>query len=197
MCNQIISAGSFSSSERWKQVRPARSFGSSKALKPLVYQQSHAIQVLMKIDGGKYSMGGAIDVFDLAAGGQLIITPLYLVCVHPRSPKHALWSLPMREILFAEIATPEDEKNLRDFVEEEVYDRNVWVILSCCSSSQAAEEASRRASIISSGSGPINKKTGAFRSYIVQFTSERSAQRLQRVLHDMFELHSSRIAFKI
>jgi hypothetical protein len=44
-------------------------------------KQSHASLLLSKVERGRFSLGGARDVLDLLGGGQLILTPLLLICL--------------------------------------------------------------------------------------------------------------------
>jgi len=97
--------------QRSERVRPARRFGPDKALKELVFKQSHASQLLSKVQRGHLSLGGALDVLDLAGAAQLILTPLLLICVDPLQPHRALWTISMRHVLSAHI--PSDQERLR------------------------------------------------------------------------------------
>ena len=67
--------------QRADRVRPPRRFGPDRALRDLVLKQSHASQLLSKVERGRFTLGGARDVLDLLGGGQLILTPLLLICL--------------------------------------------------------------------------------------------------------------------
>jgi hypothetical protein len=83
-----------------------------QALKELVFKQSHASLLLSKVERGRFAFAGALDLLELSGGAQLIITPLMLICVDPQRTRHALWTLPMRLVLSAHMATSEERRAL-------------------------------------------------------------------------------------
>ena len=73
-----------------------------------MFKQSHASLLLSKVERGRFAFAGALDLLELSGGAQLIITPLMLICVDPQRTRHAMWTLHMRLVLSAQMATPEE-----------------------------------------------------------------------------------------
>ena len=102
--------------QRSQRVRPPRHFGPDKALKDLVFKQSHASQLLSKVDRGRLTLGGALDLLDLSGGAQLLVTPLLLICIDPHEPRRSLWTVSMRHVLSAHIPSQDERVELSHLI---------------------------------------------------------------------------------
>ena len=89
----------------------------SQALKELVFKQSHASLLLSKVERGQLALGGAIDVLELCSGGQLVLTPIYIICLDPVRPRQALWKVAMRHVISVHIASEQDRASMCEMIQ--------------------------------------------------------------------------------
>jgi len=179
----MVSVGG-GSTVRWQRIRPPRAFGHDSVLRPLVYKESHASQLLARVDGGRFAGYGAVDYFELWGGGHLIVTPLYLVCMEARNTRKALWSVPVREVLCTE-HVPEEERfylhaddvfecSTPHEVPPAVYCRSGSLLAITCMSS--AEDMAR-----------VRRGRSVLKTYYVLCTTDGTMRRLQRKLAAVFD----------
>ena len=88
-----------------------------QALKELVFKQSHASLLLSKVERGQLALGGAIDVLELCSGGQLVLTPIYIICLDPVRPRQALWKVAMRHVISVHIASEQDRASMCEMIQ--------------------------------------------------------------------------------
>ena len=137
---------------------------------------------MSKVDRGRLTLGGALDLIDLCGGAQLILTPLVLICVDPKHPRRALWTVSMRHILSAHvppvgqraqlIAQLHADQPLMDA--DRCLDEGLVVLVTCCCQQGAcSSDPDSHLRVVHSGS---------ISTFLLICASSRAAQRLQRSL---------------
>mmetsp|Transcript_27596 Transcript_27596/g.43090 ORF Transcript_27596/g.43090 Transcript_27596/m.43090 type:complete len:310 (+) Transcript_27596:79-1008(+) len=179
---------------RGRVVRPPRNFGLDKALKPVVYRQAHAAHLLNKVEEGKFGMGFIVDVFELLDSTQLLITHLELVCVHPSSPRNALWHLRLSEVISAEVLSDSERGELTRGYAARTDEDGFMHLFAGADGVVVAISGIR-----SDSSGALDwSRAGAFETggclatRLVLCSSEQNASRLQRLIVQLSELYNSK-----